>query len=750
MHDQAVREGAGALLFDPDEYDLLSAGERAAIDSVASRVRVRAGENVFRRGEPGDAMYVVSRGRFRVTGATPSGAEVDLGEIGVRDWVGELAVVTGQPRTATLTALEDGELVRLPRSGFDELNLRFPQVAARLTAEIGPRLRRAQLIRVWEELFGITDPAQFRELEEVVEWQRVAAGDVLLRQGEPSDAMYVVVTGRFQAVVRTEDGRRIVLREAGAFSTVGELGLLTAMPRSATVLALRDSEVLRLRREDFRAFALRHPEALLRVAAIVAERQMNRRNTGSRASAPGPEAAGLTFAVLCLSRSPRVTTLVRTLAARFGSLGDTLLIDDAGFDERTGRPGASRTPLSDALGLALEVSLRELEDRTRYLMLDAGAEWTAWTERCVRRADRVLLVADAADDPTPGPVEARLAELGLPVRKELVLVHPAETAEPCGTARWLSARDVADHHHVRSGHLSDEERLARRVTGRAIGLVLGGGGARGVSHIGVIRALEEEGVPIDLVAGTSMGSVVAAGFALHGSAGPLEALAETFASPKKIYDRTLPIVSLMAGKKVLHLLRSLYGERAIEDLWRPYFSISTNLTRARIDLDDRGPLWRAVRKSMSIPGVFPPVIEDGDVVVDGGVVDNFPVERMASRADCGKVIGVNVAPAVDKVKPYRFGLELSGWRVLSSRILPWRKRLRAPSLVGSILRTQEINSVMAIRSGLQFVDLLVEPAVDHVRMHEYHRHRELVAAGYDAAKAALPGFKAEAASAGHD
>lgn len=746
MHERAGLEKYASLLFDPDEHAALSEDERIAVDAAACRVRVRAGETVFRHGDPGDALFVVASGRFRVTGTTRSGAEVTLCEIGVRDRVGELAVVTGQPRTATLTALEDGELVRLPRSGFDELARRYPGLAARLTQEIGPRLRRAQLLRVWEDLFGLTDPAQFRELEEVVEWQHVAAGDVLLRQGEPSDAMYVVVTGRLQTVVRTPDGRRLVLRETGAFSTVGELGLLTAMPRSATVLALRDSEVLRLRREDFRAFALRHPEALLRVASIVAERQMNRRSAAGRASAPGPESAGLTLAVLPLSRSPGVAAVVRALADRLAGLGETLLLDDASFDERTGRPGASRTPLDDPLALALEVTLRELEDRTRYLVLHAGAEGTAWTERCARRADRVLLVADATDDPTPGAIEARLAGLGLPVRKELVLVHPADTTEPAGTARWLAVRDLADHHHVRAGNRADEERLARRVAGRAVGLVLGGGGARGVSHIGVIRALEEEGIPVDLVAGTSMGSVVAAGYALHGESAPLVSLAETFASPKKIYDRTLPIVSVMAGRKVLHVLRSLYGERAIEDLWRPFFSISTNLTRARADVDDRGPLWRAVRKSMSIPGVFPPVIEDGDVVVDGGVVDNFPVERMASRADCGKVIGVNVAPAVDKVKPYRFGPALSGWQVLRSRILPWGKRLRAPSLVGSILRTQEINSVMAIRSGLHLVDLLVEPAVDHVRMNEYHRHRELIAAGYDAAKAALPGLRAEVAA----
>jgi predicted acylesterase/phospholipase RssA/CRP-like cAMP-binding protein len=737
MHERLARPGEGALLFDYPEYDALPSDDRAAIDALVSTVLVPAGKTIFHRGDSGDAMFVVKSGRLRITGATPSGAEVTLAEIGPRDWAGEIAVLTGQPRSATLTAIVDGELVRLPRSGFDEIARRYPDVALRLTAEIGPRIRRAQLLRVWEDLFGITEPAAFRELEEAVEWRRVPAGEVLIRQGEPSDAMYVVVTGRFRTVVRGPDGSDVAVRETGAFRTVGELGLLTDMPRSATVLALRDSEVIRLPRESFRSFALKHPEALLKVASLVAERQMNGHGPRIRASGPESSPGGLTFAILALTPSAQTAALGRTLAERLGALGDTLALDAAGFEERHGRLGGAQTPLSGPLSLAIDVSLRELEDRTRHLLLDAGTEWSVWTERCLRRADRILLVADATASPAPGAIEERLAALNLPARKELVLVQPPEASEPRGTPAWLSGRDLADHHHVRLGNRRDEERLARRLAGRGVGLVLGGGGARGVAHVGVIRALEEAGVAVDLVGGTSMGAVVAAGYALHGSSAPLLALAETFASPKNIYDRTLPLVSLMAGAKVLRLMKSLYGERAIEDLWTPFFSISTNLTRARIDVDTRGPLWRAVRKSMSIPGVFPPIIEDGDVIVDGGVVDNFPVERMASRPDCGTVIGVNVAPAIDKVKPYRFGPALSGWQVLRGRVLPWAKKLRAPSLVGSLLRTQEINSVMALRSGLRFVDLLVEPTVDQFRLNEYDRHAELIAAGYDAGKKAM-------------
>jgi len=737
MHDRLVRSGDGTLLFHYPEYDSLPASDREAIDALVSTVRVGAGETAFRRGDPGDAMFVVKSGRFRVTGAMPSGAEVTLGEIGPRDWAGEMAVLTGQPRSATLTAVTDGELVRLMRSGFDELSRLSPAVASRLTAEIGPRLRRTQLLQVWEELFGITDPAAFRELEEAVEWQRLGAGEALIRQGEASDAMYVVVTGRFRTVVKGPDGEDVAVRETGAFSTLGELGLLAELPRSATVLALRDSEVIRLGRDAFRTFSLRHPEALFRVASIVAERQMNGHTRRVRASAPAASAAGITIAILPITPSPATCAIGRTLAEGLGKLGETLSLDAALFELHHRRKGAAETPITGPLSLAVDVSLRELEDRARHLLLDAGTEWSPWAERCLRRADRILLVADAAASPVPGAVEERLAALKLPARTELVLVHPAGTTEPRGTSEWLSRRDVADHHHVRSGNLRDEERLARRLAGRGVGLVLGGGGARGISHVGVIRAIEEAGIAVDLVGGTSMGSVVAAGYALHGAAAPLVALAATFSDPAKIYDRTLPLVSLMSGGKILRLMKSLFGDRAIEDLWTPYFSISTNLTRARIDVDRRGPLWRAVRKSMSIPGVFPPIIEDGDVIVDGGVVDNFPVERMASRADCGTVIGVNVAPAVDKVKPYRFGPELSGWQVLRGRVLPWAKKTRAPSLVGSLLRTQEINSVMALRSGLRFVDLLIEPAVDSFRMNEYDRHVDLIASGYDAGKTAL-------------
>jgi predicted acylesterase/phospholipase RssA/CRP-like cAMP-binding protein len=734
----------GALLFAGAEYDALGADERAALDALFETVRVAAGALLFRRGDPGDCMYVIRRGRFRVTGATPAGAEFHLEDVEAGAWVGEMAVITGQPRTATLTALEDGEVVRLTRAGFERIAERYPAVAERFKAGAVPHLQRFQLIHLFEQLFGVSDPQAFRELEACVEWRRVAAGEVLLRQGEPSDALYAVVTGRLRALIADAEGNERAVREIGAWSTVGELGLLAALPRSATVLAVRDSEVVRLERSLFQGFVRKHPEALMKVAAIVAARLAGSGAATDHLARPVAEAPGaaLTIAVVRLSPAAEAAALPRAAAHRLAAQGETLLLDARAFDERYGRPGAALVAVDDPLSFAVEVWLREMESRLRYLVLDGGAEWSPWLERCVRSADRIVLVAAAGDDATPGALEKRIAALRLPTRRELVLLHPAGQEAPAGAERWLAARAVDAHHHLRAGDAGDEERLARRLSGRGVGVVFGGGGARGMAHIGAIRALEEAGIRPDVIGGTSIGALLGATYAVHGSHDRLPALAETFSSPQKIFDRTLPLTSLMRGGKVLRLLQAVYGERTLENLWQPMFTVSTNLTRAGANVHETGPVWLAVRKSMSIPGVFPPVLHEGDVIVDGAVVNNFPVDLMAERADVGTVIGVNVAPAVDKVKTYRFGLELSGWRILWGRVNPWAKKVRAPSLVGSILRAQEIGSVMALRASLHHVDLLIEPPVAGFSMNAYQRHAELAAAGYAAAQAALAQWQA--------
>ena len=252
-------------------------------------------------------------------------------------------------------------------------------------------------------------------------------------------------------------------------------------------------------------------------------------------------------------------------------------------------------------------------------------------------------------------MEQAIASRRLPVREELVLLHPGTAQRPSGTAGWLAKRDLHAHHHVRLGDQTHMQRLARRLAGRALGLVLSGGGARGFAHVGVLRAMEELGIEIDLIGGTSMGALVggqyARGLGLHES---LE-LNRRFANPKQLFDYTLPLTSLMASRKLTRVMMGTYGDVRIEDLWRPFFCVSSNLTRAEAIIHRSGPLWEAVRASIAIPGIFTPILRGGDVLVDGGVMNNFPVDVMVRLCEGGPVIGSNVCPLFEMPPPTILG-----------------------------------------------------------------------------------------------
>ncbi|MCP4422221.1 MAG: patatin-like phospholipase family protein, partial [Chloroflexi bacterium] len=327
------------------------------------------------------------------------------------------------------------------------------------------------------------------------------------------------------------------------------------------------------------------------------------------------------------------------------------------------------------------------------------------------------------------------------VRAELVLWHPPETERPLGTATWLDTHPVQAHHHVRQDDAAHVNQLARRLTGHAIGLVLGGGAARGFAQLGVHRAMAELSIPIDYIGGTSMGAVMGGYMQISDKNDELMQMAPKFADPKVLFDRTLPITAIMASKKVTQFTKDLYGDLQIEDLWTPFFCIASNLTTAEPVVFERGPLWKAIRASLAIPGVFSPVIHDGDILIDGGVMDNFPVKLMAERCESDRIIGVNVNPLRVKKRKYDFETNISGWRILFSRLNPFAKPLRAPSLFGTIVRAIDVNSKRQIQEQTPFLSVMITPDVRQFPTTHYHKFEAIAQAGYEAALETLREWK---------
>jgi NTE family protein len=546
-------------------------------------------------------------------------------------------------------------------------------------------------------LFAGIDAATLSELANAMQWLQLPGGEVLFEQGEESDALYLLLYGRLAATRVREDGS---LRPVGTIAPgecVGEIGLIAQVPRSARVTALRDSELLRLPRQVFERLLARHPKAMVGLA-----------RTALRRAQPHREAAGSSlpqcFAVLPVSPGVDVRAFAAKLAQALGVTPAQALVDAAEGRNRDAGWFSAR------------------ESRARHVFY-VGDDDPAWRDRCLRQSDCALLLADGAAAPLPGFIA--LPPSSPHIDQHLVLQQTGDP--PPGRARaWCQAFPKAlAHHHLRD--TTDLARLARRLSGRAIGLVLSGGGARGFAHIGVVRALRESGMAIDYVGGTSIGAVIGAGVAADWDHERLvETYRQCFYDTNPVSDWTFPFVSLRGGRKVSKLLRQAFGDRDIEDLPIPFFAVSTNLTAGALNVHEAGTLWPALRASCAIPGVLPPVFKDGQVLVDGGVIDNLPVDEMRRRMT-GQIVACDVGGN------YRLETDIEEtelppvWRM----VVEWygrARRRRRPSVMKILLRAGMVNSAATAARRRKQTALLLEPklpGVDLLEWREFHRAIDL-------------------------
>jgi predicted acylesterase/phospholipase RssA/CRP-like cAMP-binding protein len=720
-------------------FGALDHAEQGAFERAHRRVRLVAGETLFRQGDPGDALYMILSGRLAVRMAGADGAETVVAELAAPACVGELALLTEQERGATVSALEDAELARFAREDFRRLAKGRPELIAALTRSVLPRLRHAQLADVLASLFGELDAPALRDLQAALAWRHLAAGEVLFRQGALGNALYIVINGRLSITTANDHDGATMVGEVRRGETVGEVGLLTGSPRSATATAARDTDVVRLSQASFERLYAQYPRVMIQLSRLIARR--TRQLVGSDRPAAG---RSTTFAVLPISPSAQLEEFALRLAAALDAHGPARHLDSAQIDRVFDLSGGAQIADDAPMNVALVGWLSQQEAEHRSVVYQAGLSWSAWTQRCLRQADRIVLLGVASDAPAVGALEQQLWRSGVRARVELVLVQPDDCVQPSGTMAWLARRPVQAHHHLRMGNDQDWRRLARRLTGRATGLAFSGGGARGYAHVGVIRALEEADVEIDLIAGTSMGALAAGLLALGVAAPRMADLAGTFSTRRKLFDLTLPLVSFLASARVTAILRMLCGDVQIEDLWRPFLCVSSNLTRSEPLVHTTGPLWRALRASMAIPGMFAPVLHEGEVLVDGGVLNNLPLDLVRERCEDGVVIGSNVTPLTEQPHSYQFDAAVSGWEVLLNIVNPFRRRIVAPSLFDTLMRTIEVNLAQRLKAPAfrQLADVLIESRVNGFSMLDFPAYAQIIDIGYRTAQLHIPAIQA--------
>lgn len=586
------------------------------------------------------------------------------------------------------------------------------------------------------------DPASMELLHSHLKWIEVAAGETLMDQGDFGDSMYLSISGRLRASVRGEDGEERMVREMGRGEIIGEMSLYVDEPRSATVVAIRDSVLVCLAKAEFTNLLASSAQV-----SIALTRQIIKRlaSANKRPVVPPPVTMGL----LPITSGLDAADFARRLASNLGRTGKVCIVDAASVDTALQQPGLARTATTDTGGnRRIALYLDQLELENEFVLLVGDADASPWTQRCSRHSDEILLLADATHPPEVHETEAQC----LAQRSErsdaaqiLVLLHHADTRCPSDTRRWLARRPLTDHVHVRAGRDGDMARLARIQSRTAVGLVLAGGGAKGLAHLGMYQALQERGIEVDFVGGTSIGAIMAV---MIGSDRPLAELipiARKAFSDKPTSDFNLiPLMSIVRGQRMRKLLqvavKEVFGHPAdIEDVWKNYFCVASNYTHAREQVLTQGTLLKSILASTAIPGAFPPVLINGELLCDGGTFNNFPADIMRARRGVGKVIGMDLGTR----KPRLLALEEvpGGWALLRDRFRPrTTRRYKLPSLTAYLLNVSIMYSTSRQRESQRQTDLYFNPPLERVGMLQWNRFDSIARQGHTHACEVLDGM----------
>ncbi|MBV9723596.1 MAG: patatin-like phospholipase family protein, partial [Gammaproteobacteria bacterium] len=514
------------------------------------------------------------------------------------------------------------------------------------------------------------------------------------------DGLYVVVNGALEVYVPQTGGGSRLAGRVSAGETVGEAEVISGGNRSVTIVAARDTEVARLAVHTFEKLVARNPQVLRRIANVVIKRlEALQHSSGQTRARPK------SFAIVPCTADIDAAQFATAFAACLRGQGRAELVLSTQGHEQTSH------------------WFHRLERANDYVVYVTDSPQTKWTRLCLRHADCVLLLARSGSPARAWhTLETNLDPGASGHAAELVFLGQAAQAEST-TQSWLNLNHVRRHHHVRGP--TDVARLARLATGRALAVVLSGGGARGFAHIGVMRALQAAHLPVDAIGATSIGAIIGAGWAAGWSyAEMLERMRRAFVHRNPLGDYTLPFVSLVSGRRVGKLLRDEFGERCVEDLPLPYFCVSTNLTNGQAAVHRRGKLWLWLRASVAIPGVLPPVCTERHVYVDGATVNNLPVDVMRESLD-GAILAVDAG--ADRM--FETTAEISevpaAWRLLS-----WLRHERRLNILQILLRSGTVNSTTATIAHRQLADVLLKPALERIDMLDWKAFDRVVELGY--------------------
>jgi predicted acylesterase/phospholipase RssA/CRP-like cAMP-binding protein len=581
----------------------------------------------------------------------------------------------------------------------------------------------------------LTDILLQDDMGSQLEWLSLRRGETLFEQGDEGDSLYVIMEGlvRVTSKAAGEEADTLIV-ELGRGEIVGEVALLTGEKRTATVYAARDTQLCKLSKAGFEFLAQKYPIVMSQISIQMARHMLRQDPQQKQFARP------VTLTVIPISDG--TDDFVGRLVDEFARYGTTVHLNRE-------RVAALYPEKHNADNLDERVDdyefvawLNSQESQAQFVIYETDLMPSPWTRRCVEQADRLLLAARADAQPELSAIESTILsqqDAKVSVRRELALLHPNQDRQPTGTQAWLTPRNASRHYHIALDSNGGVERLVRFMRGQAIGVVFGGGGMRGSAHASAIRVLQELGIQVDFVGGASVGAIAATQFAMGWSSDHImEVSSKRLINSRVLLDYTFPLVAMTAGQRFNRALTDIYGDLRLEDLWLNCFCVSTNLTYGQMRIHQSGLIRRAVRASTALPGIYPPVLDDnGDFLVDGGLINNVPADVMKTAVDGGAVIAIDISREAGRRGNYQFGDSISGWKVLLNRINPFVKTRRYPSIVKTMMRATMIANDATTIGKAKYIDVHLKPPVNQFGLFDTTSSQSIYDIGYQYAKDVL-------------
>jgi NTE family protein len=515
--------------------------------------------------------------------------------------------------------------------------------------------------------------------------------EILIHQGDSSDSFFVLLNGKLVSFFRKENGEEKVIGVINSGETIGELGVISGEPRSLTVKALTDAELLKLSGEIFLKICIDNPDLTVKIMKIITRRAQR--------------------TIRLISQNDKKRLII------FFSANEEILVEPFKEVIRLQLLGKAFLFL-DEEGLSTEKIVQVVQNSATenkdVVIFIKKMNLDVFQHIADHILSFYLIIQDSQTAELTTDVKNILNHLQTnKIKQELIVLHE-EQKSYLNTNSWLSVTDFYFYHHVNATDKNSISRFMRFMMGNPIALVLGGGCAKGFCHFGVIKALLENNLPIDIIGGTSTGSIVGGCYvsALNYDKALNIFLRGFELTPATVSFRniTWPFVSIFSGDPLTTFGQGLFGEKKIEDLLLPFLCVSSNISTKTEHIHRKGILWEAIRASSAIPVFWPPMVMNGQLHYDGSILNQLPVDVIRNLlGPRAIIIASELSVAEEDPVFYNFPPAFNLKNAFLYKLGIKREHYQFPQFMEAFFRALFLGASYGARKNGALADILIKP-----------------------------------------